>query len=61
MADHGYYRIYRDPSDRAWHWVLRSINNKDMARSCKGYVDRVSCKESIEIVKRYADSEVERD
>ena len=57
-ADHGYFRIFKD-SRREWRWILRSKNNKDVAASCKGYMDRSSCVESIQVLRQYADAGID--
>ena len=59
MASDGYYQITRDRASREWHWLLRSKNNKDIAMSCKGYMDRDACEEAIETMKHYAASDIQ--
>lgn len=44
------YVMYRDAKNE-WRWRLFSANNKIIAVSSEGYVNKADCRHSIDLVK----------
>lgn len=49
MASNLTYYIYRDRAGH-WRWTLRSANNRTIADSGEGYVNRSDCLSAISLV-----------
>ena len=52
-----YYEVYKDASGE-WRWRLWAANNKIIANSGEGYVNRTDCLAAIELVKSSKDAPV---
>ena len=51
------FYIYQDNADE-WRWRLRAANNKIIAVSGEGYVNKSDCRHAINLVKQSANARV---
>ncbi|HAH10294.1 MAG TPA: DUF1508 domain-containing protein [Alphaproteobacteria bacterium] len=45
-----YYYLYRDP-DHQWRWTLYAANNRKIANSGEGYLNKADAQAAISLVK----------
>ncbi|HWA11348.1 MAG TPA: YegP family protein [Opitutaceae bacterium] len=56
MAKHPKYQfeVLRSKKNGKFYWHLKAPNNRLIAWSGQGYVEKESCEEGLELVKKYA-------
>lgn len=52
-----YFKVYQD-SRKEWRWRLKADNNKIIADSGEGYINKQDCLDGIELVKQSYSAEI---
>lgn len=52
-----FYYIYKDTAHQ-WRWTLYALNNKKIANSGEGYINKADCLHAISLVKGSASAPI---
>ncbi|MGD9542783.1 MAG: YegP family protein [Methylocystis sp.] len=55
-----HYHVYKDAANQ-WRWTLIAANNKKIANSGEGYINKADCLSAIELVKGSASAPIRED